>query len=107
MPHPSYVAEGLVLAVVITFSLRAVPFALPDRLRESALITEIGRRMPLGAIVILLVYCISALDVSAAARDVGPILGIAVTAAVHAIWRNALLSITSGSAVCLLIVNAL
>lgn len=62
-PHASWVtgafvgglagATALGVAVAITFTLRAVPFAMKGALRGSALLADVGRWMPLGAISIL------------------------------------------------------
>lgn len=105
MPESLYVATALGLAVAITVALRALPFAMKGALRSSALVADLGRWMPLGAVAILAVYCLSATDVHGPDHGMGPILGTAVTVGVHAWRRNAVLSIVAGTTVCLLIVN--
>ena len=71
MADGTYIATALAVAVAITFALRAAPFALKAALRDSGLVTDIGRWMPLGAVSILAVYCLSSIDVSGAARHIG------------------------------------
>jgi branched-subunit amino acid transport protein AzlD len=58
-----YLAAALAAAVAITVALRAIPFAVKNALRESALIADVGRWMPLGAITILVVYALGSIDV--------------------------------------------
>lgn len=107
MPDWTYIAAALTIAVSITMSLRAVPFVMKSALRDSALVADLGRWMPLGAVAVLAVYCLSSIDTSAPDRGVGPILGTMVTIGVHAWRRNAVFSILAGTATCLVIVNAL
>lgn len=106
MPEPAYMAAALAAAVVITVALRTVPFLAKNTLRESALLDDLGRWMPLGAVTILAVYCLTQIapDPHEAA---GPLTGVAVTIATH-LWRhNAVLSIVTGTSACLLVTNLL
>lgn len=100
MPEPGYLALALAVAVAITVSLRALPFLLKKPIEGSALLADLGRWLPLGAIGILAVYCVSRIDVAAAAHGVPQVAAIAATAAVHLWRRNAVLSIVTGTAVC-------
>ena len=43
MADGTYIATALAAAVAITFALRAAPFALKAALRDSRLVTDIGR----------------------------------------------------------------
>lgn len=74
-------------------------------MKDSALLADVGRWMPLGAVTILAVYCPSAIDITEPPHGVGELTGVAVTAAVHR-WRsNAVLSIVAGTAACLATTN--
>ena len=106
MPDTMYLATALGLSVAITVTLRALPFAMKGALADSALVANLGRWMPLGAVTILAVYCLSTIDVTAPDHGAGPALGTVVTIAVHAWRRNAVLSIIAGTAACLLVTNA-
>jgi hypothetical protein len=64
MPDPSYITVALAVAVGITVTLRAIPFGMKNVIKESALLADIGRWMPLGAIVILAVYCLAAIKIT-------------------------------------------
>ena len=59
MPDPTYIATALTVAVTITVALRALPFALKNAVAGSALLADVGRWMPLGAITVLAVYCLA------------------------------------------------
>ena len=105
MTEPGYVATGLAVAVAITFALRAVPFAVKSAVKESALLNDLGRWMPLGAVAVLAVYCLASTDASAPTYGLPEVAGVAVTVAVHLWRRNAVLSILAGTAVCLVLTN--
>ena len=109
VPDPAvswgYVAAALVVATAITLTLRALPFAVKEALRGSALLADLGRWMPLGAVSILTIYCLSSVDVTARSHGLNELVGVAVTAGVHLWRRNAVLSIAAGTAVYLLLVN--
>ena len=105
MPDWPYLATALAIAVAITIALRALPFALKDVMSESALITDLGRWMPLGAVAILAVSCLASVDLAAPRESVGTGLAALVTVGVHAWRRNAVLSIVAGTVTCLLVLN--
>ncbi|WP_238013802.1 AzlD domain-containing protein [Dactylosporangium sp. AC04546] len=105
MPDAAYVAVCLVVAVAITVSLRAAPFAMKNALQQSALLADIGRWMPLGAIAILAIYCLTKIDLTAPGHGVAELAGVVVTVVVHWWRRNLLLSIAAGTAVCLILTN--
>jgi len=104
---PGYVALALAVAVAITVTLRAVPFGMKRALKDSALLADVGRWMPLGAITILAVYCLSRIDVTTAPYGMPELIGVAVTVAVHLWRRNAVLSILAGTTVYLVMTNCL
>jgi branched-subunit amino acid transport protein AzlD len=62
-------------------------------MRESRLLGDVGRWMPLGAITILAVYCLTAIDVASPHRGVPEIVGVTVTVAVRWWRRNAALQL--------------
>ena len=105
MADGTYIATALAAAVAITFALRAAPFALKAALRDSRLVTDIGRWMPLGAVSILAAYCLSSIDVSGADHGIPELTGVAVPVATHWWRRNAVLSIVLGTAACIVLAN--
>lgn len=105
MLDPMYVATALAVAVLITVSLRAAPFVMKNAVKESALLGDIGRWMPLGAITILAIYCLSRIDITGPGHGAAQLNGVAVTVAAHWWCRNMVLSIVAGTAACLLMAN--
>ena len=105
MPDAGYVATALAVAVAITIGLRALPFAVKSVVAGSALLADVGRWMPLGAVTVLAVYCLVQIDLSAPTRGLPELVGVAVTAAVHAWRRNVVLSIVAGTAACMILTN--
>ncbi|TDZ75268.1 Branched-chain amino acid transport protein (AzlD) [Mycobacteroides salmoniphilum] len=105
MPEPAYVAVALASAVVITFALRAVPFAVRNAIKNSTLAGDLGRWMPLGATAILAVYCLSTISLTGPSHGAGPIIGVLMTVGMHLWRRNAVLSIVVGTLACVLITN--
>ncbi|OAT68832.1 branched-chain amino acid ABC transporter [Mycobacteroides immunogenum] len=106
MPEFGYITAALASAVVITFALRALPFAARHAIKNNELAVNLGRWMPVGATAILTVYCLSTISFTGPAHGAGPIIGAAVTVGVHLWRRNAVLSIVVGTTACLLITNA-
>ncbi|TIC88853.1 branched-chain amino acid ABC transporter [Nocardioides sp. GY 10113] len=105
MPDPLYLGAGLAVAIAVTVATRALPFAIADRLRGSALLLDLARWMPLGVVVILVVYCLSGLDLSDPSGTTARLLGAAVTIGTHLWRRNGALSILAGSTVCIALLN--
>ncbi|MFV8310517.1 branched-chain amino acid transporter permease [Mycobacteroides chelonae] len=105
MPEPAYIAVALVSAVVITFALRALPFAARNAIKNSELAADLGRWIPLGATAILAVYCLSTINLTGPSHGAGPIVGVVTTVGIHLWRRNAVLSIVVGTLACLIITN--
>ncbi len=105
MPDPAYVATALATAVAITVALRAIPFALKSVLAGSALLADVGRWMPLGAVTVLAVYCLAQIPLAAPTHGVPELVGVGVTVVTHRWRRNAVLSIVAGTAACLVLTN--
>lgn len=105
MPDAAYLVTALAVTVAITVALRAVPFAVKNVVAGSALLADVGRWMPLGAITVLAVYCLAQIDLTTPTRGLPELAGVAVTVAVHRWRRNVVLSILSGTATCLILTN--
>jgi branched-subunit amino acid transport protein AzlD len=105
VPDFTYIAPALAVAVGITVTLRAVPFGMKNALNESALLVDIGQWMPLGAITILAVYCLAGVDTTKPPYDIPEVTGVTITVAIHWWRRNAVLSIVTDTAACLVLTN--
>ncbi|MER5638735.1 AzlD domain-containing protein [Kitasatospora sp. NPDC002227] len=102
MPSDRYLLTGLGVMFAVTFCLRAAPFAVLGRLRSSRLVAFLGTTMPTGVMVILTVYTLRDLDLTAHPYGLPAALGVAATTALHLWRRNSLLSIVAGTAVYML-----
>lgn len=98
MPDTGYLVAVVAVAAAITTALRAAPFALLTRLRSSALVAYLGRHLPAGVMLILVVYLLRDLPVDRPALALRELVPVAVTVGVH-LWRgHALLSMAVGTA---------
>lgn len=99
VPGAGYVLGALLVMFVVTVALRAAPFLVLSLLKGSAIVGFLGRTMPAGVMLILVMYTL---------RDVGSAtwlpatVGLAGTVAVHLWRRNAALSTVVGTALYLL-----
>ena len=98
MDSAQYLIVVVVVAALITYALRAIPFAILAPLQESELMRYLSGRMPVGVLVILTVYTIRDVDVLSLASIIPVAVGLLVTAGLH-LWRDSmLLSIAGGTA---------
>jgi branched-subunit amino acid transport protein AzlD len=105
VPDLSYIVTALAVAVTITVTLRAVPFAMKNAMKDSELLADVGRWMPLGAITILAIYCLATIDITQPPHGIPELTGVAVTVTTHRWRHNVVLSILAGTMVCLLMAN--
>ncbi|WP_063062029.1 branched-chain amino acid transporter permease [Nocardia sienata] len=95
MPDIGYLIAAVTVCTVITWSLRALPFAVLAPLRTSTTVEYLSRHMPVGVMVILAGYTLR--DITTAQLAVtGPAL--VATLALHLWRRNAVLSVLTGTA---------
>ena len=105
MSDPVYILSGIVVSAAVTWLLRAAPFAMLAPLRHSALLTHVGERMPVGAMVILTVYALRDTDPTALASAGPAALALAITVGLH-LWRGSMtLSIFAGTAAYVLVTS--
>jgi branched-subunit amino acid transport protein AzlD len=99
VPDAAYLASAVAVAAAVTWTLRALPFALLAPLRRSKVVPHLAATMPAGVMGILVVHTLrhTALTVPPYGAAVGPAL--AVTVALHLWRRNVVLSIFGGTAV--------
>ncbi|CAM3730031.1 branched-chain amino acid transporter permease [Smaragdicoccus niigatensis] len=100
MPHEAYVASAIGVAIAITLALRALPFAVKGYLRESALLADIGKWMPLGALTILAFYVMTPLATAEWSVALPQFIAVLTTIGLHAWRRNVVLSLVCGTLVC-------
>lgn len=115
MPSPTYILVTLATMGIVTVVLRWIPFAFVRALQNSAFFGFLGRTMPVGVMVALVIYALFArmnllgADTSEVGTDPGgwwaAPLALAVTVALHLRRRNSLLSIFAGTAMYMVLVN--
>lgn len=105
MPSTSYILSAIFLSAGITFALRLLPFGIKNALKNSALVTDLARWVPLGAIICLGFYVIADIDYSSWQTATPYLAGTLVTATLH-LWRgNLALSLLAGTATCVILAN--
>ena len=106
---PDGVTLGMAAAVIIpagivTFLLRALPFALTRSLKGSPFIDCRAVLMPVGVMTVLVVYTIAG-EAGNPGRFWSALAALVITFVLHAWRRRADLSIFAGTAVYMLLVN--
>jgi branched-subunit amino acid transport protein AzlD len=108
VPDTAYLIAVLAIVFTITFALRAVPFAVLRTLRTSAIVQRLSAWMPVGILAILAVTALHGTISAEPHATLYALLAVAVTAAVHlASGRRTILSVGIGTAVYVVLVNAL
>lgn len=108
MPSTAYLIAVLAIVFAITLALRAVPFAVLGRLRDSAIVRRLAVWMPVGILAILAVTALHGTITSDAHGTWYALLAVAVTVCVHlAFGRRTILSVGAGTAVYVVLLNTL
>lgn len=98
MPDTLTLVIAVAAAGLVTFALRAVPFAVLKPLRSSRWVQALGRWMPAGILLILAVVVLRDAVVDRPGQVGAVIIATAVTITVHLLTRRrALLSIAAGT----------
>lgn len=106
MPETWYYLAVLVVGLVITFGLRAVPFVILGPLQESRFVGVMALWMPVGILAILAVSTLRTSIDADPARLVPAAIATAVTIAAHLLGgRRTLLSVGLGTLTFVLLVN--
>ncbi|MFE4503174.1 branched-chain amino acid transporter permease [Rhodococcus sp. NPDC056743] len=107
MPDTTYIFSAVAIMAVVTFALRAIPFAVLKPLRSSALIAYLGIYMPAGVMSILVMYSLKNVSVIGPSHGIPELIAVSATAAIH-LWRkNAVLSIVVGTAMYVALMNTI
>ena len=93
-----YALGAIAVIWAVTYALRAFPFVALRGKEESPLVRLVATSMPLGVMVILVVFALMDTDFHSPSSWVPAAGGILVTAAIHFKWANAMLSIVAGVA---------
>lgn len=101
-------AAAIVLAVAAgTQITRWLPFWLfPEKKEPPAIIRDLGRILPPAMMGLLVVYCLRSTPVLLAPHGAPEAIAVAAVMALHGWRRNMLLSIAGGTAVYMVLVQA-
>lgn len=100
----THVFSVLIPIAIITVVLRWLPFTFVGLLKNNHFFGLLGRMMPVGVMVVLVVYTIMG-QASAPGGTLAALLGVAVTLALHALKRDSGLSILGGTVAYMFMVN--
>ncbi|MGO3885511.1 MAG: branched-chain amino acid transporter permease [Mycetocola sp.] len=99
MPDTGYLIAATLISAGITWTLRATPFLVVGRLRAMPAVAYLSEHLPLGIMLILVMYSVRGLELSSIGDGTVTAASLCVTVALH-LWRgNAALSILAGTAV--------
>lgn len=97
VPGTAYLLAGLGVMFLVTVALRAAPFLALTRLRDSGVVRYLGRTMPAGVMVVLVVYTLR--DTTTEIGSWVPAtVALGLTLTVHLAFRRAAASIVLGTA---------
>ena len=98
----------VLIAAGVTIFLRTAPFLLfPAGKQAPAFITWLGNQLPRAVMMMLLVYCLKDISLTAAPYGAPALIAVAVTAALHAWKRQMILSIAGGTAMYMILIRLL
>lgn len=92
-----YIISVVVLTWAITFAFRAAPFVFLTKLQESAALNYLGKVMPAGVMLVLVIFTLLGTDFTNPESWLPATAGIVATAALHLTLRKVLLSILGGA----------
>ena len=102
--------QALIIALAVTAGTmvtRFLPFLLfPDSRPVPKIVTYLGRTLPAAMMGLLVVYCLRNVSIVEAPHGLPELVSIAVLAALHLWKRNVLLSIGVGTALYMVLVQA-
>ena len=104
--HSEYVLLAILLAAVITFALRALPFLIFYGERKMPeFLVKMGAVLPAAIMAVLIVYCLKDIAVDWRANAPSKILAV-LTVGISYKWKhNTLISIAAGTAVYMILIR--
>lgn len=96
----------IAVCAVVTAALRFIPFIIFGGKRKTPeFVTYLGKVLPFAIMGMLVVFCLKNVSVTAYPHGLPELIGVLITATVHIIKRNTLLSIISGTVIYIVLVN--
>lgn len=98
----------IAIMAAATIATRALPFLLlPPAKRNSPWVAYLGRVLPLAVFGMLVVYCMKDVTWTLPPHGLPELAGIAATVAVHVWRRQLMLSMLAGTAIYMLLIQAI
>ena len=97
----------IVIAVVVTLLVRALPFLIFRNGQAPAFVLWTGKRLPAAAMAMLVVYCLKDLNFSAGAEWIPTLAACALTVILHVSFRKMVISICGGTALYMILLHVL
>ena len=101
----AYVWAAIFAMAGATFVSRVAPFLFLERFAESRAIRFLGRGTPPVILTLLVIYCLKDVAITVPPYGLPEGIALAATIGLHAIFRNALVSIGIGTGVYMAIVQ--
>ncbi|MCG5219326.1 AzlD domain-containing protein [Streptosporangium soli] len=98
MSSPLYLAAAVAVSAVITWGLRALPFVVSTPLRRSAVLQYLAGQMPVGIMLILTLYTLRDVRLTALPAVAPTALALAAAIGLHLKTRNAVVSVLGATA---------
>ena len=89
----SYIIAGIIIASVMTYITRAIPFIFFRKKEPSDTIKYIEWNMPVMIMVILVFYALKDVSWGVYPYGIAEMIGVVVAGSLHVKYKNALLSI--------------
>ena len=99
---------AILISALCTLSMRALPFLLLGKKRRlPAWLERLGRALPSAIMAVLVIYCLKNVSLIAAPHGIPELLAIAAVVGLHLWKKNTLLSIFGGTAIYMILVQAI
>ncbi len=98
MPSNAYILAAVLISAALTWAMRAAPFVVLNRIRKHPLVGYLAQQMPLGVMLILLIYLLQDAPLAPASSSLPFIAAVLVTVGLYFWRRNPFLSIFGGTA---------
>ncbi len=94
------------VVVLVTAALRFLPFLVLGNRQTPPFVTYLGKVLPYAIMGMLVVYCLKAISFAAAPYGLPELLASAAVVSLHLWKRNTLLSITVGTVLYMILMQA-
>lgn len=107
MSSNTYVIIAIAVMAGVTFLLRVLPFLIFGDKKTPAYIEFLGKYLPYAIMGMLVVYCLKGVSLVTAPFGIPELIAVVLVAVLHIWKRNTLLSIISGTACYMVLIQLL